>query len=201
MRGHRRFCKSDPRCSPDVPRRTPPARHVSLVRLGFFFEGAFLLISCSRGWGGLWAARARRDRNPRHQPWSQPYESAFSSFFENAARRFGVGWSADGKRDRVRPGRRRYDRRADWHDGAGVLDGRRHRGLDCDVCRGADHLCRRRVVPVAVASAREPRSRQGGGGRGGSRVTGLLVTGGAWINKAAETATGTAASISSTAGS
>ncbi len=38
------------------------------------------------------------------------------------------------------PSRRRYDWRADWHDVAGVLDGRRHRGLDCDVCRGADHL-------------------------------------------------------------
>ena len=51
--------------------------------------------------------------------------------------------------------------------------------------------------------SRQPENREAGkvaAGVAGLVLTGLLVTGGAWINKAAETATGTAASISSTAG-
>jgi hypothetical protein len=51
--------------------------------------------------------------------------------------------------------------------------------------------------------SRQPENREAGkvaAGAAGLVLTGLLVTGGAWINKAAETATGTAASISSTAG-
>jgi hypothetical protein len=51
--------------------------------------------------------------------------------------------------------------------------------------------------------SRQPENRESGkvaAGVAGLVLTGLLVTGGAWINKAAETATGTAASISSTAG-
>jgi hypothetical protein len=51
--------------------------------------------------------------------------------------------------------------------------------------------------------SRQPENRETGkvaAGMAGLVLTGLLVTGGAWINKAAETATGTAASISSTAG-
>jgi hypothetical protein len=51
--------------------------------------------------------------------------------------------------------------------------------------------------------SRQPENREAGkvaAGMAGLILTGLLVTGGAWINKAAETATGTAASISSTAG-
>jgi hypothetical protein len=51
--------------------------------------------------------------------------------------------------------------------------------------------------------SRQPENRETGkvaAGVAGLVLTGLLVTGGAWINKAAETATGTAASISSTAG-
>jgi hypothetical protein len=50
--------------------------------------------------------------------------------------------------------------------------------------------------------SRQPENREAGkvaAGAAGLVLTGLLVTGGAWINKAAETATGTAASISSTA--
>ena len=51
--------------------------------------------------------------------------------------------------------------------------------------------------------SRQPENREAGkvaAGAAGLVLTGLLVTGGAWINKAAETATGTAASITSTAG-
>ncbi len=51
--------------------------------------------------------------------------------------------------------------------------------------------------------SRLPENRTSGqmaAGMTGLILTGLLVTGGAWINKAAETTTGTAASISSTAG-
>ncbi len=51
--------------------------------------------------------------------------------------------------------------------------------------------------------SRQPENREAGkvaAGAAGLVLTGLLVTGGAWINKAAETATGSAASISSTAG-
>jgi hypothetical protein len=51
--------------------------------------------------------------------------------------------------------------------------------------------------------SRQPENREAGrvaAGVAGLVLTGLLITGGAWINKAAETATGTAASISSTAG-
>jgi hypothetical protein len=51
--------------------------------------------------------------------------------------------------------------------------------------------------------SRQPENREAGkvaAGVAGLVLTGLLVTGGAWINKAAETATGTAASITSTAG-
>jgi hypothetical protein len=51
--------------------------------------------------------------------------------------------------------------------------------------------------------SRQPENREAGkvaAGMAGLVLTGLRVTGGAWINKAAETATGTAASISSTAG-
>jgi hypothetical protein len=51
--------------------------------------------------------------------------------------------------------------------------------------------------------SRLPENRTSGqlaAGMTGLVLTGLLVTGGAWINKAAETTTGTAASISSTAG-
>ena len=51
--------------------------------------------------------------------------------------------------------------------------------------------------------SRQPENREAGrvaAGVAGLVLTGLLINGGAWINKAAETATGTAASISSTAG-
>jgi hypothetical protein len=51
--------------------------------------------------------------------------------------------------------------------------------------------------------SRQPENRETGkvaAGFAGLVLTGLLVTGGAWINKAAQTATGSAASISSTAG-
>ena len=51
--------------------------------------------------------------------------------------------------------------------------------------------------------SRQPENREAGkvaAGAAGLVLCGLLVTGGSWINKAAETATGTAASISSTAG-
>ena len=51
--------------------------------------------------------------------------------------------------------------------------------------------------------SRQPENREAGkvaAGAAGLVLTGLLVTGGAWINKAAETATGSAASITSTAG-
>ena len=51
--------------------------------------------------------------------------------------------------------------------------------------------------------SRQPENRETGkvaAGVAGLVLTGLLVTGGAWINKAAQTATGSAASISSTAG-
>ena len=51
--------------------------------------------------------------------------------------------------------------------------------------------------------SRQPENRETGkvaAGMAGLVLTGLLVTGGAWINKAAQTATGSAASISSTAG-
>ena len=51
--------------------------------------------------------------------------------------------------------------------------------------------------------SRQPENREAGkvaAGAAGLVLCGLLVTGGSWINKAAETATGTAASISNTAG-
>jgi hypothetical protein len=51
--------------------------------------------------------------------------------------------------------------------------------------------------------SRQPENRESGkvaAGLCGLVLTGLLVTGGAWINKAAQTTTGSAASISSTAG-
>jgi hypothetical protein len=51
--------------------------------------------------------------------------------------------------------------------------------------------------------SRQPENREAGkvaAGAAGLVLTGLLVTGGAWINKAAQTTTGAAASISSTAG-
>jgi hypothetical protein len=63
------------------------------------------------------------------------------------------------------------------------------------------------IVFVAGAwflwQSRQPENRESGkvaAGVAGLVLTGLLVTGGAWINKAAQTTTGTAASISSTAG-
>ena len=55
----------------------------------------------------------------------------------------------------------------------------------------------------ALWQSRQPENREGGQvarGLAGLVLCGLLVTGGAWINKAAQTATGSAASISSTAG-
>ena len=55
----------------------------------------------------------------------------------------------------------------------------------------------------ALWQSRQPENRDSGQvakGVAGLVLCGLLVTGGAWINKAAETSTGTAASISSTAG-
>ena len=55
----------------------------------------------------------------------------------------------------------------------------------------------------ALWQSRQPENRDSGQvakGVAGLVLCGLLVTGGAWINKAAETATGTAASITSTAG-
>jgi hypothetical protein len=55
----------------------------------------------------------------------------------------------------------------------------------------------------ALWQSRQPENRDAGQvtkGVAGLVLCGLLVTGGAWINKAAETATGTAASITSTAG-
>lgn len=51
--------------------------------------------------------------------------------------------------------------------------------------------------------SRQPENRESGkvaAGISGLVLTGLLVTGGAWINKAAQTTTGGAASISNTAG-
>ena len=55
----------------------------------------------------------------------------------------------------------------------------------------------------ALWQSRQPENREGGKvvqGIAGLVLCGLLVTGGSWINKAAQTATGTAASITSTAG-
>lgn len=55
----------------------------------------------------------------------------------------------------------------------------------------------------ALWQSRQPENREGGKvaqGLSGLVLCGLLVTGGAWINKAAQTATGGAASITSTAG-
>jgi hypothetical protein len=51
--------------------------------------------------------------------------------------------------------------------------------------------------------SRQPQNRESGRvamGLAGLVLCGLFVTGGSWINKAAQTATGTAASITSTAG-
>lgn len=51
--------------------------------------------------------------------------------------------------------------------------------------------------------SRQPENRESGNisaGLAGLVLTGLFVTGGAWINKAAQTTTGGAASVSSTAG-
>ena len=55
----------------------------------------------------------------------------------------------------------------------------------------------------ALWQSRQPENREGGKvvqGVAGLVLCGLLVTGGSWINKAAQTATGAAASITSTAG-
>lgn len=55
----------------------------------------------------------------------------------------------------------------------------------------------------ALWSSRQPQNREGGRvsmGIAGLVLCGLLVSGGAWINKAANTASGGAASISSTSG-
>ena len=52
-------------------------------------------------------------------------------------------------------------------------------------------------------SSRQPQNREGGRvsmGIAGLVLCGLLVSGGAWINKAANTASGGAASITSTSG-
>jgi len=55
----------------------------------------------------------------------------------------------------------------------------------------------------ALWQSRQPENREGGKvaqGLAGLVLCGLLVTGGSWINKAAQTATGTAATATSTAG-
>lgn len=55
----------------------------------------------------------------------------------------------------------------------------------------------------ALWQSRQPQNREGGRvamGLAGLVLCGLFVTGGSWINKAAQTTTGTAASITSTAG-
>ncbi|GAV36363.1 hypothetical protein ROTAS13_04050 [Roseomonas sp. TAS13] len=55
----------------------------------------------------------------------------------------------------------------------------------------------------ALWQSRQPQNREGGRvamGLAGLVLCGLFVTGGSWINKAAQTTTGTAASVTSTAG-
>lgn len=55
----------------------------------------------------------------------------------------------------------------------------------------------------ALWQSRQPHNRESGRvamGLAGLVLCGLFVTGGAWINKAAQTTTGTAASVTSTAG-
>ena len=55
----------------------------------------------------------------------------------------------------------------------------------------------------ALWQSRQPQNRESGRvamGLAGLVLCGLFVTGGAWINKAAQTTTGTAASVTSTAG-